>query len=67
MATKQPLPNKTVKSKMNATVVKNPPAERGREINRPATAMPGPSAKVVPHHLGADFIGGLANNCFEWN
>jgi hypothetical protein len=51
-----PVPDKSVKSDMNATVGQNPPAERGREITRHATAMTGLSAKASVAPRGSGFF-----------
>jgi hypothetical protein len=45
-----------MKGDMNATVGQNPPAERGREINRHATAMTGLSAKASVAPRGSGFF-----------
>ena len=50
------VPDKSVKSDMEAVVGRNPPAERGREINRHATVMTGPSAKASVAPRGSGFL-----------
>jgi hypothetical protein len=48
--------DKYVKSDMDADVGQNLPAERGRGINRHATAMTGPSAKASAAPRGSGFV-----------
>jgi len=50
------VPDKSVKSDMEAVVGRNPPAERGRESNRHATAMTGPPAKASVAPRGSGFL-----------
>jgi hypothetical protein len=48
--------DKSVKSDMEAVVGQNLPAERGREINRHVTVMPGSSAKASVAPRGSGFL-----------